>query len=72
MNNLVDADTGTLYDGLDIALKMTNGYLEECSRTPRCSIDGLNLVEVGWPLDSSFPEVFQKFPQVLTCCHMLR
>ena len=68
----MDVDTSTLYDGLGMALKMMNGYLEECSRTPRCSIDGLNLVEVGWPLHSSFPEVFQKFPQVLMCHCMLR
>ena len=29
-------------------------------------------VEVGRPLDSSFPEVFKNFPQVLTHHHMLR
>ena len=69
MHNLVGADTNTLSDGSVMALKMTNGHPAKGSKTARRSIDGLKLVDVDRPLDSSFPEVFR---QVLTRSRMLR
>ena len=58
----MDTGIGTLSDGLAMALRMTSGYQEKCSKTARHLIDGLNLVEMGQLLDSSFPGVLKKFP----------
>ena len=67
----MDTGIGTLSDGLAMALRMTSGYQEKCSKTVRHLIDGLNLVEMAQLLDSSFPGVFKIFPQVLMHHHML-
>ena len=72
MNDHRDAGIDTLSDGLVTALRTTSGCWAGCSETVRHLISGLNLVEVGQPLDSSFPEVFKNFPQVLMHHHMLR
>ena len=59
MHSPMDVVIGTLSDGLATALRMMNGYQEKCSRTVRHSINASNLVEMGQPLDSSFPGVLK-------------
>ena len=70
--NPMDMGIGISSNGLATVLKTMNGFQAECSKTAKRSIDGLNLEEMGQPLDSSFPEVFKGFPSGFNAPSMLR